>query len=192
MPCKACNRKRCSARNSTPEAKARANELRRDRRKTDPQYRAKQTALSNAYRRADVEASRARERETYARLRETIRERVNAKLQDPTERAKVNASIARWRKTPAGRISHQLANTRRKLLLRGVAAKLTKAERLNTLEQHDHRCAYCLTRSDRLTQDHVVALVRGGTHTADNVVPACGSCNSRKSDRPIFLMARYL
>jgi 5-methylcytosine-specific restriction endonuclease McrA len=45
-------------------------------------------------------------------------------------------------------------------------------------------CAYCGQPTAHLTQDHVVPLSRGGDHTAANVVPACGSCNSRKKDGP--------
>lgn len=32
--------------------------------------------------------------------------------------------------------------------------------------------------------DHVIPLSKGGHHTASNVVPACGPCNSVKSDGP--------
>jgi 5-methylcytosine-specific restriction endonuclease McrA len=48
-----------------------------------------------------------------------------------------------------------------------------------------YRCAYCARRMARvnLTIDHVVALSRGGRNTRSNVVPACLSCNSSKSDR---------
>lgn len=34
-----------------------------------------------------------------------------------------------------------------------------------------------------LTLDHVIPLVRGGTHTSDNLKVACRSCNSRKQRR---------
>ena len=49
-------------------------------------------------------------------------------------------------------------------------------------QQYDFRCAYCGERKE-LTQDHVVPLSQGGAHTMTNIVPACGSCNSRKSAR---------
>lgn len=42
------------------------------------------------------------------------------------------------------------------------------------------RCAYCDKKIDRLTQDHITALVHGGPHTASNIVPACRSCNAKK------------
>jgi hypothetical protein len=42
-------------------------------------------------------------------------------------------------------------------------------------------CQYCGTRADSI--DHVVPRSRGGTHTWDNVVAACRTCNVRKRDR---------
>ncbi len=44
-----------------------------------------------------------------------------------------------------------------------------------------HRCQYCERAAENL--DHVVPRSRGGTHTWDNVVASCRSCNARKEDR---------
>lgn len=43
-------------------------------------------------------------------------------------------------------------------------------------------CFYCrqITWRDQRTIDHVVPLSRGGKHEANNLVMACGTCNSRK------------
>jgi 5-methylcytosine-specific restriction endonuclease McrA len=41
------------------------------------------------------------------------------------------------------------------------------------------RCHYC-HEVKPLSMDHVVPLVKGGAHTAANIVPACRRCNSRK------------
>lgn len=45
-------------------------------------------------------------------------------------------------------------------------------------------CCYCekQTPRDKRTADHRVALAKDGTHTADNLVMACVSCNSSKRD----------
>jgi 5-methylcytosine-specific restriction endonuclease McrA len=43
-----------------------------------------------------------------------------------------------------------------------------------------YRCVYCFRLARPLTQDHLEPLVRGGTHSLDNIVPACRSCNARK------------
>ena len=55
--------------------------------------------------------------------------------------------------------------------------------RAGVLRRDGRRCAYCAKRAD--TIDHVVPRSRGGTHTWDNCVAACRSCNSRKADRLI-------
>ena len=56
------------------------------------------------------------------------------------------------------------------------------------LELHDHRCAYCFCNDRPLTMDHVIAISRRREHSAENIVPACRPCNSKKKDRPVFLM----
>jgi 5-methylcytosine-specific restriction endonuclease McrA len=43
-------------------------------------------------------------------------------------------------------------------------------------------CAYCGARDRRVQRDCVLAISRGGRYTLDNVVPACGSCNSSKGN----------
>lgn len=44
-----------------------------------------------------------------------------------------------------------------------------------------HRCQYCGRPAENL--DHVVPRSRGGTHSWDNVVASCRTCNARKEDR---------
>jgi 5-methylcytosine-specific restriction endonuclease McrA len=45
------------------------------------------------------------------------------------------------------------------------------------------RCVYCNAAATSL--DHVIPRSRGGSHTWDNVVSACGRCNHVKADRGI-------
>jgi 5-methylcytosine-specific restriction endonuclease McrA len=50
---------------------------------------------------------------------------------------------------------------------------------------YGHRCVYChKRRKGKLTQDHVVPLSKGGSHTWGNIVPSCASCNSSKQAGP--------
>ncbi len=46
-------------------------------------------------------------------------------------------------------------------------------------------CVYCGTEGtpDTLSVDHVQSRVRGGDHSAGNVVTACLACNARKAHR---------
>jgi len=47
----------------------------------------------------------------------------------------------------------------------------------------DYRCAYCGTKPNgQLDPDHVLALSRGGSNSATNLLPACRPCNRDKRD----------
>lgn len=41
-------------------------------------------------------------------------------------------------------------------------------------------CAYCGAVDKALQRDCVMALSRGGRYTLENIVPACGACNTSK------------
>ena len=53
----------------------------------------------------------------------------------------------------------------------------------------EYRCQYCGRRGvelkprETLTRDHLIPLSRGGLNEWQNVVTACSSCNTRKSNR---------
>ena len=55
--------------------------------------------------------------------------------------------------------------------------------RKGVLARDHHRCVYCDGPATSL--DHVVPRSRGGTHTWENVVAACGRCNHVKADRAV-------
>lgn len=80
----------------------------------------------------------------------------------------------------------EAARKRRALLANVLGPGLTESEWSEILEFNDHRCAYCLEQSNSLEVDHIVALARGGSHSADNVVPACETCNTSKNDRSLL------
>lgn len=48
-------------------------------------------------------------------------------------------------------------------------------------ELFEGECAYC--DNPAATWDHFVPVSRGGQTIPGNMLPACGSCNSRKKDR---------
>ena len=51
-------------------------------------------------------------------------------------------------------------------------------------------CAYCGTAGKPLQRDCVLALSRGGRYTLDNIVPACGSCNTSKCNDEVTCWLR--
>jgi 5-methylcytosine-specific restriction endonuclease McrA len=64
----------------------------------------------------------------------------------------------------------------------------TKTERISyikLLTEFGMNCSICggVIEDGQLSFDHVIPLVRGGTHTMDNIRPAHLSCNKKKSRR---------
>lgn len=70
-------------------------------------------------------------------------------------------------------------NRRRASIMNAPVNDLKASEWREVLEQYGC-CVYCGASDRKLTQDHVIPLSKGGSHTKTNVVPACRSCNSKK------------
>ena len=54
------------------------------------------------------------------------------------------------------------------------------------------RCVYCNHKMQRLTQDHLTPLSKGGSHTVSNILPACQSCNSKKNAGAVLVPVQPL
>ena len=99
---------------------------------------------------------------------------------------KGKAVKTRYLKTEKGKaVSLRHTNKRRGAIGPGLTADQW-AQIKAGFSQH---CAYCLRPCDKLEQDHVVPLSRGGAHDPTNIVPACRSCNSRKGTKDVKLGA---
>lgn len=101
------------------------------------------------------------------------------------------ASQRRYRSSSRGRRARtKIDNTRRanKMDVEGV---LLLEEWDTVLDMYTgHRgtmCAYCYEIIEKPTMDHIEPISRGGQHTAENIVPACKSCNSSKGAKPLLL-----
>jgi hypothetical protein len=75
---------------------------------------------------------------------------------------------------------------RRRARLSRAETTLTAKQWRQRVTEFDRCCAYCLSRLEVPTQDHFYPLSRGGSHSQENVVPACGSCNPAKGNRLVF------
>lgn len=53
----------------------------------------------------------------------------------------------------------------------------------NVFVRDGFRCAYCGSRRDRLSIDHIMPKSRGGKTTFENCVAACKGCNLKKGGR---------
>jgi len=53
-------------------------------------------------------------------------------------------------------------------------------------ELYGQSCCYCGT-TENLTLEHIVPISKGGLHMLDNILWACGSCNSSKHDETFII-----
>lgn len=60
----------------------------------------------------------------------------------------------------------------------GLEASLSFQEWIGILDKYSWKCAYCGGRYEAL--EHIKPVFRGGGTTAQNCVPSCHACNSRK------------
>ncbi len=60
-----------------------------------------------------------------------------------------------------------------------------KLNRREIFRRDNYTCQYCGKRTLDLTIDHIVPRHLGGSHTWDNVVAACSTCNHRKGGRSL-------
>ncbi len=58
---------------------------------------------------------------------------------------------------------------------------LSDDEWVQTVTYFGGCCAYCGSAL-KLTYDHFIPFSKGGSFTQDNIIPACGSCNSSKNN----------
>ncbi len=76
---------------------------------------------------------------------------------------------------------------RRESLTKRLGAK---ARRIR--ERDGNRCVYCGAIEGPMHLDHIIPRNQGGADTAENLVVACASCNSRRQDMSLRRYMRYL
>ncbi len=79
--------------------------------------------------------------------------------------------------------AHFFYSKTRRARLKNVVVNFSKDQWEAIKRAYKYRCAYCGKKTIQLTQDHVIPLAKGGSHTPENIVPACISCNSSKGTK---------
>lgn len=89
--------------------------------------------------------------------------------------------------TPKERLYNLLKVQSRRVSKNGTVTP----EQIAGLRERQKKCYYCkrvFTSTRPPTIDHVIPLNKGGAHDISNIVLACKSCNSSKSDRLLRLI----
>lgn len=129
---------------------------------------------------------RKQQKEYYQRNIKKIRQR----NRDYNKKRDQDKEMGRLRKWVENQPVEKIRNIQRIQRQRRVARKnnlpstLTRTEWEDIQKTYDYRCAYCGEKK-KLAQDHVIPIVKGGGYTAENIVPACKSCNSKKRDKDL-------
>lgn len=76
----------------------------------------------------------------------------------------------------------QVESNNQRAIVAGCPSGLTPEDWERIVADFEGRCAYCARRRP-LVIEHAVPICLGGGTTIDNVVPACASCNAKKSNR---------
>ncbi len=142
----------------------------------------KSRAASRRWQAANRESQSVKHRAYYAAHREQLQGNGRAYYAEHMEERRAYSRAYRNAHLEAAQEKEERRRTRKL----SATSTLTISQWKAILVAYKDRCAYCgvKPKSEKLTKDHVTPLAREGTHTADNVVPACRSCNAHKHAGP--------
>lgn len=156
----------------------------RDKRATDPEWKAKIYAATKQWNRDHPEYERERSKRRYIENPEYSKRLTRAWWKQHPEKRKEYRKALKERNPEAYRIKVRSYVKARKARKKGaVICDFTHKQWETMKEHHNFQCFYCKETPEQLTQDHMIPLSRGGAHTEANIVPACMICNTRKGAR---------
>ena len=131
--------------------------------------------MNKAWRLANPEQHRKNKRESARRLAEKTNAERRQRYAENPEPERERSRQFRQENPAYVKAAGRLRRNRE----RQAMGSHTEAEWLAILEKHGNRCAHC-KKPSKLTRDHIVPLIAGGTDFAYNIQPLCRSCNSKK------------
>lgn len=121
---------------------------------------------------------RGYKRRHYLENKDQYLQRISEWSKENPEKRKAISS--KYGKTPRGREVSNEATHRRRARKTKAGGSFTRAEFRALCERNGHRCLCCGATDVKLTPDHVVSIVAGGTNDIGNIQPLCMPCNRRK------------
>jgi 5-methylcytosine-specific restriction endonuclease McrA len=123
------------------------------------------------------EETKAYQKEWYLRNKENVAERYKRTSK------KRKATQRKYRQEHKGKMNQYKRYRRAKKLSLPISFTNKQWDECKSL--FNNRCAYC-GKELPLTQDHFIPLSKNGEFTINNIIPACGRCNSSKCNRDFF------
>lgn len=114
------------------------------------------------------------------------RERYNFLARTRRDPEKESVRNREYRKTPNGRITHQISTINNIAKRKQAEGSHTITEWIELKQKYNNRCLCCginelelTTRSHHrvLEQDHIVPITKGGSNWITNIQPLCNECN---------------
>jgi 5-methylcytosine-specific restriction endonuclease McrA len=174
-------------RNRTPEQKLKKKLKHRDWYKNTSEEKREATKARMRANRSRITAEEKEKRKAYNRI-------WTSKLTDE-QRKKRQETQNKWRasvysKTP--QVFLQVSHRRRARLI-GAGGSYTESEWRELVDKYGHRCLRCGRPESevKLTADHVVPLIKGGSNNIENIQPLCRRCNSRKQARTMDFRSEF-
>lgn len=82
-------------------------------------------------------------------------------------------------------------HAKRRCSIEKTEFKLTEIEWNNIIINQKYKCFYCLKKMKKPTIDHVIPLAKGGSHSKENIVASCLTCNCSKGKKDISEFAKF-
>lgn len=95
----------------------------------------------------------------------------------------ISKCIKKWREN--NKEKSRIYDQERRARKNALPYDFTTEQWIAAKEYFNNRCAYCGCEA-KLTQDHFKPLSLNGEYSISNIIPACGSCNSSKSNNSFF------
>jgi 5-methylcytosine-specific restriction endonuclease McrA len=90
--------------------------------------------------------------------------------------------LRKWRRANPEKMASYERN--RRALEKGSVGAFTAQEWEALCKKYHNKCLHCKRRR-KLTADHVIPLLCGGSNNIGNIQPLCGPCNSSKGTKTI-------
>jgi 5-methylcytosine-specific restriction endonuclease McrA len=118
---------------------------------------------------------------------ENNRDRINElhKIYIEEHREELREKRREYMRSEKGREVFRILNQKRRNLKKNTIVNLTKEDWESSLEFFDYKDAYTGLEMEKVSQDHVIPISKGGHHTKRNIVPCDQRINSSKWNHDI-------